>query len=86
MLLAGVRCFFVEEVAVSMTEDHLFGHSSDREWQRADGLDTRELILTTDGGVVTVNGMDWATRTRGFAYNLTYNGNTWLCLWSFGSP
>ena len=53
-----------------MTEDHLFGHSSDREWQRADGLDTRELILTTDGGVVTVNGMDWATRTRGFEHNL----------------
>ena len=28
-------------------------------------------MLTVDGDLITANGIDWATRTGGIAYNLT---------------
>jgi len=61
----------IDGEAVTTTEDHPFWNASDQAWQRADELDRGEVVLTADGDRVAVEGIDWATRTGGIAYNLT---------------
>jgi pretoxin HINT domain-containing protein/restriction endonuclease fold toxin 7 of polymorphic toxin system len=61
----------IGEGVVTTTEDHPFWNASDQTWQRADAIDAGEFILTADGDLVAVEGIDWATRSGGMAYNLT---------------
>ena len=56
---------------VTTTEDHPFWNATDRTWQDAQLLDSGDLVLTADGGTVTVAGLDWSTTFTGTAYNLT---------------
>jgi len=63
----------INGVDVTTTEDHPFWNATDSEWQRADALDRGDLVLTADGDLLAVDGIDWATATTGTAYNLTIN-------------
>ena len=56
---------------VSTTEDHPFWNHTDGEWQRADNLDPGDLLLTADGGLAAVDGINWTTTRTDTAYNLT---------------
>lgn len=58
---------------VRTTEDHPFWNDTDREWQRADQLDSGDLVLTADGRRVKV-GVLLGSAGRGSAYNLTVEG------------
>jgi hypothetical protein len=42
-----------------------------REWQDAQAIDPGESVLTADGDLLPVQGIDWATQAGGVAYNLT---------------
>ncbi len=44
--------------AVGTTEDHPFWNDSDNEWQRADALDSGDLVLAANGGPLSVEGLD----------------------------
>jgi len=63
-----------EAGSVRTTEDHPFWNESDREWQWANGIDPGEKLLTDDGGLVAVGGLDETTAANGWAYNLTVDG------------
>ena len=56
---------------IATTEDHPFWNHSDAEWQRADTLDSGDLILTADGDRLSVDGIDWGSARTTTAYNLT---------------
>ena len=43
---------------VATTEDHPFWNHTDNEWQRADALDQGDSVLTADGDVLAVTGLD----------------------------
>jgi Pretoxin HINT domain len=58
---------------VRTTEDHPFWNETDREWQRADQLDSGDFVLTSDGRRVKV-GVLVGSAGRGSAYNFTVEG------------
>ncbi len=58
---------------ITTREDHPFWNATDDEWQRADALDTGDLVLAADGDLLAVDGIDWTSTTSGTAYNLTIN-------------
>jgi RHS repeat-associated protein len=58
---------------VRTTEDHPFWSDTDKQWQRADQLDSGDLVLTADGRRVKV-GVLLSSAGRGSAYNLTVEG------------
>jgi hypothetical protein len=55
---------------VTTTEDHPFWNQTDGVFQRADGLDAGDLVLTADGGLVPVDGLVAGSDRAGTAYNL----------------
>lgn len=57
--------------SVTTTDDHPFWNHTDQQWQPADTLDPGDQLVTSNGGKVTVTGLDWATSHTGTAYNLT---------------
>lgn len=59
---------------VATTEDHPFWNHTDGEWQRADALDIGDLVVTADGGLLSVDGIDWRSARTTTAYNLTVDG------------
>jgi len=56
---------------IATTEDHPFWNHTDGEWQRADALDRGDLLLTADGELLVVDGLDWGSARTTTAYNLT---------------
>lgn len=58
---------------VRTTEDHPFWNQTDEQWQRADELDTGDLVLTADGQRVKVDAL-LGSGGRGLAYNLSVRG------------
>jgi len=59
---------------VATTEDHPFWNHTDGEWQRADTLASSDLVLTAEGGLLSVDGIDWSSARTTTAYNLTVDG------------
>jgi len=53
------------------TEDHKYWNQTDREWQESQQLDSVDQLLTADGDIVTVEGLDWSTVHTAAAYDLT---------------
>jgi hypothetical protein len=58
---------------VRTTEDHPFWNDTDKQWQRADQLDSGDLALTADGRRVKF-GILLGAAGRGLAYNLSVQG------------
>ncbi len=58
---------------VRTTEDHPFWNDTDKQWQRADQLDTGDYVLTAEGRRVKV-GVLISAAGRGSAYNFTVEG------------
>ena len=56
---------------VVTTEDHRYWNATDSEWQESQHLDEGDRLLTTDGEIVTVEGLDWSTVHTDDAYDLT---------------
>lgn len=56
---------------VATTVDHPFWNATDSEWQRADALDTGDLLLAADGHLVGVGDIDFGSARTTTAYNLT---------------
>jgi intein/homing endonuclease len=52
------------------TEDHRYWNATDQEWQESQDLDAGDRLLTVDGDVVTVEGLDWSTVHTDAAYDL----------------
>jgi len=63
----------INGVDVTTTEDHPFWNATDTEWQRADALDVGDFVVSADGDLLAVEGIDWASATTATAYNLTIN-------------
>ena len=61
----------IDGIDIATTPDHPFWNATDFEWQRADALDSGDLVLAADGDTLTVAGMDWASVRTTTAYNLT---------------
>ena len=53
------------------TEDHRYWNQTDAEWQESQNLDQGDQLLTLDGSLVTVRGLDWTTVHTDEAYDLT---------------
>ncbi len=64
----------IDGADVATTEDHPFWNESDGEWQRADALDTGDLVVSADGELLEVDGLDWGSTRTTTAYNLTVDG------------
>jgi hypothetical protein len=58
---------------VRTTEDHPFWNDTDKQWQRADQLDSGDLVLTADGRYLEVEAL-LGSAGRGSAYNFTVEG------------
>ena len=56
---------------VATTEDHPFWNQTDAEWQRVDALDAGNFVLTAEGALLSVEGVDWGSARTTTAYNLT---------------
>jgi RHS repeat-associated protein len=56
------------------TEDHQYWNETDGEWQGAQRLDEGDRLRTSDGTVVTVEGLDWTTLHTAPAYDLDVAG------------
>lgn len=56
---------------VITTEDHEFWNVTDRRWDESQYLSPGDRLLTADGDVVTVEGLDWSTVRNDVAYDLT---------------
>ena len=61
----------IEGHVVATTADHPFWNATDEEWQRADALESGDLVLTADGTMLTIDGMDWGSERTATAFNLT---------------
>ncbi len=53
------------------TEDHRYWNATDGEWQESQHLDPGDRLLDASGGIVLVQGLDWATLRTAPAYDLT---------------
>ncbi len=56
---------------IRTTEDHRYWNETDQAWQESQDLDPGDLLLTSDGGTIAVDGLDWTTVEWGPAYDLT---------------
>lgn len=56
---------------VVTTEDHRYWNATDGEWQQSQDLDPGDLLLSADGDLVTVGGLDWTSLRTAPAYDLT---------------
>ncbi len=56
---------------VVTTEDHKYWNATDQAWQESQDLDEGDQLLSADGDIVTVEGLDWATVHTDAAYDLT---------------
>lgn len=56
------------------TEDHPFWSVTDGRFERSDELAAGEKVLTADGRVLAVDGLDIRTARTGLAYNLAVEG------------
>lgn len=61
----------VDDTTITTTEDHPFWNASEQEFQEASAIDTGDSVLTADGRLLTVGGIDEGTAYDGLAYNLT---------------
>ncbi|WP_053207179.1 RHS repeat-associated core domain-containing protein [Jiangella muralis] len=61
----------VDGTTITTTEDHPFWNASEQEFQDAAAIDTDDSVLTADGRLLTVGGIDGASAYDGLAYNLT---------------
>ncbi len=52
------------------TEDHRYWNQTDQQWQESQDLDRGDRLLTADGDIVTVEGLDWSTIHTAPAYDL----------------
>ena len=59
---------------ITTTEDHPFWSVTDKGFQRADELSPGEKVLSADGRVITVSGLDLGTTREALAYNLSVEG------------
>jgi len=57
--------------SIKTTEDHPFWNQTDGEWQQASNLDPGDFVLSSDGDLLGVGGIDWVSAQRSTAYNLT---------------
>jgi hypothetical protein len=60
--------------SITTTEDHPFYNVTDGDFQWASELTPGDQVLTDNGRLVTVHGIDPATTVEGLAYNLTVEG------------
>lgn len=58
---------------ITTTEDHPFWNETDHEWQRADQLNTGDLVRNANGASLKVEGIKTSTARTDTAYNLTVN-------------
>lgn len=56
------------------TEDHRYWNDTDQAWQESEHLDPDDRLLTADGDIVTVEGLDWSTVHTAAAYDLDIAG------------
>lgn len=59
---------------LTTTEDHPYWSVDDQRFERADELGHGERILSADGRVIRVQGLEWVTGRDGWAYNLSVEG------------
>ena len=64
----------VDGEAITTTEDHPFYNVTDGDFQSASEISPGDQVLTDDGRVVTVRGIDPTTAHDALAYNLTVAG------------
>ncbi len=55
---------------VVTTEDHRYWNDTDQAWQESQDLDEGDRLLTADGDIVTVEGLDWSSVHTDDAYDL----------------
>ncbi len=56
------------------TEDHHFWNATDQQWQESQDFDRGDQLLTSDGGHVRIEGIDWSTVHMAPAYDLDVAG------------
>lgn len=56
---------------VVTTEDHKYWNTTDQAWQESQDLDAGDRLLSADGDIVAVEGLDWSTVHTDAAYDLT---------------
>jgi RHS repeat-associated protein len=56
---------------LATTEDHPFWNATDRQWQRADALDRGDMLITADGDLIEIDGLNPSSTNTTTAYNLT---------------
>jgi RHS repeat-associated protein len=56
---------------VTTTEDHPYWNATDSAWEQADQLDPGDALLTADGSVVPIVGLDPMSERTATAHNLT---------------
>jgi hypothetical protein len=61
----------VDGTTITTTEDHPFWNASEQEFQDAAAIDPGDSVLTVDGHLLPVGGIDMASAYEGLAYNLT---------------
>jgi len=61
----------VQGGSITTTEDHEFWNVTDQAWQESQHLDAGDQLLSADGDLVTVVGLDWTTSHFSIAYDLT---------------
>jgi hypothetical protein len=59
---------------ITTTEDHPFYSETDRQWKRADQLDSDDILRTATGGSIKVGGLLLGTLRVTSAHNLTVEG------------
>jgi hypothetical protein len=56
------------------TEDHRYWNATDQAWQESQHLDRGDLLMTLDGVIVSVEGLDWSNAHTALAYDLNIAG------------
>lgn len=64
----------VDGQVITTTEDHPFWSVTDQRFERADELSRGEKVLSADGRVITVSGLELGTTREALAYNLSIEG------------
>ncbi|MEV0794771.1 DNRLRE domain-containing protein [Kribbella sp. NPDC050459] len=64
----------IDGESITTTEDHPFYNATDGDFQWAAEIDPGDKVLTDDGRLVTVLGLDITTARNALAYNLTVQG------------
>ena len=67
----SVADLYIDGHGVTTTEDHPFWNHTDEEWQAAETLDSGDSVLTAEGDLIAVGGLDGGSARTATAYNLT---------------